>query len=83
LDKYGRLHDVSVTSGPGATLEELSKGIRNNQVGVTTINQIEALGGTVTPTPSAAIPLHCTLCGITPEEAESLFSPTFLNPIKR
>jgi len=61
-------------------VEELTKTFPNKQVGVTTIEQVEALGGRVTPSPTPNIPLHSTLSGITPEQAERLFAPTIPNP---
>jgi len=40
-------------------------------VGVTTVGDVRAAGGTVTPTPTVSNPNHCTMCGITPQKASS------------
>jgi RHS repeat-associated protein len=76
----GTLQGVSVNSAPGASFGELSSTISNGQVGVTTVGDIGAAGGTVTPAPTASNPFHCILCGITPEQAQQLFTPTIPNP---
>lgn len=83
VDADGNLQNVSVNSAPGASVTELSQGIRNNQVGVTTVGDVRQAGGDVVPSPSANNPNHCTMCGITPEKAEELFRPTIPNPSKR
>jgi RHS repeat-associated protein len=80
LDDSGNLQGVSVNSAPGASLDELTSTIPNKQVGVTTVGAIRAAGGDVTPSPTPGNPFHCTLCGITPEQAEDLFTPTVTNP---
>jgi len=58
-------------------------GIRNNQVGVTTVGAIRAAGGDVVPSPSRTNPNHATLSGLTPEQASKLFCPTRKNPSRR
>jgi hypothetical protein len=63
-------------------VEELSRGIENTQIGVTTVSKIEAAGGKVTPTPTARNPYHSDLGGITAEKAHELFTPTRRNPHK-
>lgn len=78
----GTLNGVSVNSAPGASVAELSQGIPNGQVGTTTVGEIRAAGGDVTPSPTANNPNHCTMCGITAEKAEELFNPTIKNPSK-
>lgn len=80
LDKAGKLQGVSVNSAPGASLEKLTSTIPNKQVGVTTVGKIRQAGGTVTPSPTTNNPTHCTMCGITPTQAEKLFRPTVPNP---
>ena len=80
VDEAGRLQGVSVNSAPGATLEQLTTTIPNKQVGVTTVGQVRAAGGNVIPSPTAGNPFHCTLCDITAEWAERLFTPTVRNP---
>jgi len=61
-------------------VEDLTVGIPNGQVGVTTVGEIRAAGGDVIPSATAGNPFHCTLCGISPAEAEDLFTPTIPNP---
>lgn len=80
LDSGGRLQGVSVNSAPGATIEQLTSTIPNKQVGVTTVDKIRAAGGNVIPSPTPNNPFHCTMCGITPAQAEKLFTPTIRNP---
>jgi hypothetical protein len=84
LDEAGRMQGVSVTSGNGATLEQLTARFKNKQVGVTTAGDIRRAGGTVTPDqiPNPKNPFHCTMCGLTPEQAEKLFTPTIPNPTR-
>jgi hypothetical protein len=57
-------------------------GIPHNQVGVTTVGKVRALGGDVVPSPRKRNPTHATLSGLTPEQASSLFRPTVKNPNK-
>ena len=80
IDQNGNLQGVSVNSAPGIGLQELTSTIPNKQVGVTTVGEINAAGGTVTPSPTPNNPYHCTLCGITPQQADELFRPTVPNP---
>lgn len=80
MDANGKLNGVSVNSAPDKTIEQLTVSIHNKQVGVTTVGDIRRAGGDVLPSPSSVNPNHCTLCGITPQEAESLFTPTVRNP---
>lgn len=76
----GTLNGVSVNSAPGASVEQLSQGIPNGQVGTTTVGEIRAAGGDVIPSPTANNPNHCTMCNISPQKAEELFTPTIKNP---
>jgi hypothetical protein len=80
IDEAGRLRGVSVNSAPGATLNDLTTTIPNTQVGVTTVGEVRAAGGEVIPSGSAPNPYHCTMCGVTPQQAERLFTPTVRNP---
>ncbi len=79
-DSTGKLQGVSVNSSAEKTLEQLTVGIPNKQVGVTTVGNVRRAGGNVTPSPTATNPDHCTLCGITPQQAERLMTPTKKNP---
>lgn len=78
----GLLNGVSVNSVPGLSIEELAAGIPNGKIGVTTVKEIEALGGKVVPSPNTPNPNHATLSGITAEQAEKLFNPVIKNPTK-
>ena len=71
---------VSVNSGAGKTVSELTATIPNKQVGVTTVGQIRNAGGDVKPSGNGKNPNHCDMCGITPQQAEKLFTPTIKNP---
>jgi len=90
-DKGGKLQGVSVNCGSVASLEELVNpnpktgypGIPNNQVGVTTVGKIRALGGEIVPSPTGTNRLHGTLSGLTPEQASALFRPIIPNPRRR
>jgi hypothetical protein len=72
------LQGVSVNSAAGKTTQELST-IKHGQVGVTTVGQVRQAGGTVTPSPTPNNPDHCTMCGLTPQDASKLFTPTIPN----
>lgn len=86
----GRLDGVSVNCAPAATLDKLTMpirltgypGIRNGQVGVTTVGKIREAGGEVVASPSETNPNHATLRGLTPEKASELFQPTVANPAR-
>jgi RHS repeat-associated protein len=80
IDANEKLQNVSGSSAPGKTAQQLSTSIRHKQIGVTTVGEVRAAGGQVTPSPSPNNPDHCTLCGITPAKASSLFTPTVPNP---
>ena len=87
----GLMDGVSVNCAFAATLEELTMpivvtgypGIRNGQVGVTTVGAIRTAGGDVVASPSKTNPNHATLMGLTPEKASELFRPTVANPTRR
>src|SRR5438876_1006271 len=82
VDQNGLLQNVSVNSAPDTTVEELTTTIRNGQVGVTTVDQVREAGGDVVPSARDGNPYHCTMCDITPAQAEQLFIPTIPNPNK-
>src|SRR5690606_4446374 len=75
ISTNGTLRGVSVNSASGATINELSNTIRNNQIGVTTVRDVRALGGDVVPSPTRNNPTHATLSGITPTQAQQIFIP--------
>jgi RHS repeat-associated protein len=80
LDKNGRLQGVSVNSKAGHTLEELTSTIPNKQVGVSTVDEVRKAGGNVFASPTDNNPFHATMSGITPDQAQQLFTPTIRNP---
>ena len=80
--KNGVLSGSSVNASPNASIEDLTKSFPQNQFGQTILDKIRALGGNVTPTPNSSNPFHADLNGITPQQAESLFTPTKQNPNK-
>lgn len=82
VDAAGNLQGVSVNSANGASVKELSQGIKNGEVGVSTVRDVRAAGGDVKPSPTVNNPNHCTMCGITPQKAQELFTPTVKNPSK-
>lgn len=84
----GKLRGVSVSSALGKSIAELTApddergylGIPHKQLGVTTVGQIRASGGDVSPSPTRRNPDHATLSGLTPDQASELFRPTTPNP---
>jgi len=82
INAAGLVDGASVNSKAGVSLEELSRLLPNNQIGVTTVSKIEAAGGKVDPKPTDPNPYHSHLGGITAEKAHELFTPTRRNPNK-
>ena len=76
----GKLNGVSVNAG-SVSVSELTKSIRNGQYGVTTVGEIRKLGGDVIR--DTANSYHSIMHGITPKQAESLFTPTKNNLLKK
>ena len=85
MDADGLLQGASVQSFPGKSIQELSQRqwVPQNQIGVTTLDRIRALGGDVVPDPSNWNPYHATLRGIGAVQAQQLFTPTIPNPNPR
>lgn len=75
-DSEGKLNGVSVNSAAGKTAKELTAGVRNNQVGVTTVGEVRKAGGDVVPSGRVGNETHATLKGISKETASKLFTPT-------
>ena len=75
------IRGFSVESANGLTAEELSRSpmVKNNQMGVTTVGDIRAAGGQVTPT-NGASPNHATVSGLSPAKAVELLNPPVKNP---
>lgn len=76
----GTVSGVSVNSAAGKSVNELSQTIPNGQVGTSTVGAVREAGGNVTPKPTGNNPDHCEMCGLTPKQAEKLFTPTQPNP---
>ena len=79
-DEAGNVYNVSVNSAPGRSIEELSQGIANKQIGVTTVGGIRAAGGSIQLDPLENNLFHCLIGGCTPEHFSELFTPTIKNP---
>ncbi|WP_198086381.1 RHS repeat-associated core domain-containing protein [Variovorax sp. E3] len=80
IDSAGKMCRASVNSAAGKSVQELSTGIPNPKMGVTTVGDVRRLGGDVVPDPTPKNPDHCLMCGITPAQAERLFAPVVPNP---
>jgi hypothetical protein len=66
---------------PGRSVAELSQWIAHAMVRVSTVERIQAAGGSVIPTQrSAAQPYHVTITGLTPEQFHAVFDPPIPNP---
>ena len=53
---------------------------RDRQMGATTVSEVRAAGGDVVPDPQPGNPTHAKMSGLTPSQAEKLFTPTIRNP---
>lgn len=83
VDPSGALSGVSTQSAPGASIYQLSQPFMNNMVGVTTVEKIEAAGGTIVLDGTPANPNHATVNGLTSQQLETLFSPPIPNPVPK
>jgi hypothetical protein len=91
VEADGTIQGLSVNCAAGLSVAELTApnlqtgypGIPHNQVGVTTVGTIRAVGGDVVPAPTRTNPYHAILGGLTPEQASQLFRPTMKNPNTR
>jgi RHS repeat-associated protein len=76
----------SVESAAGKSVEQLIQQSpttsRYGQVGCCTVGQIREAGGDVVST-SGQSPNHATVTGLTPQQANKLFTPTIPNPVKK
>jgi hypothetical protein len=77
----GALTGVSTQSKAGASINELAKPFKNNQIGVSTVGDIRRAGGRVTADGYGKNPNHATVDGLTATQLEQLFSPTMQNPV--
>ncbi len=82
IDSNGNLQGVSVNSAPGKSVTELSQGVPNNKVGVTTVGDVRSAGGEVTPSGTEGNPNHCTMCGVRPQKASELMQ-VIPNPARK
>ncbi|HEX3595680.1 MAG TPA: polymorphic toxin-type HINT domain-containing protein, partial [Polyangiaceae bacterium] len=80
LDAERRMQGVSVNAAE--SVEAATRQLRSGRVGVTSAGQIRSLGGEVVATPTRNDATHATMSGITPEQAEALFTPSIPNPNK-
>jgi hypothetical protein len=62
-------------------LDELAQAFKHNQVGVTTVGDIQRAGGQIVLDGTVRNPNHATINGLTAAQLEGLFSPTVLNPV--
>jgi RHS repeat-associated protein len=79
-DTAGNLSGVSVNSG--RSVEEAAQGIKNGQIGVTTVGRVRSAGGEVVRDPTAYNPGHCLINGCSAQTLSELFTPTIKNPWK-
>jgi len=77
-DSQGLLQGVSVNSG--SSIEEAAVGIKNGQIGVSTVGAVEDAGGTVEEAGTESNPGHCLIGGLSAETLSGLFTPTIPNP---
>jgi hypothetical protein len=70
----------SAESANGISFCSLCRNVTHNQIGVTTVGQIRAAGGDVVSTAGVSR-THATVTGLSPELANSLLTPTTVNPI--
>jgi len=73
IESDGTLSGISVNSANGATVEQLSQGIPNNKIGVTTVGDVRGIGGDVVPDPLPNNPNHCSMCNVDANKASDLF----------
>jgi hypothetical protein len=76
-DAKGNLSGVSV--GSGTSTEAAAAGYKNGQLGVSTVGDVRAAGGTVTRMPSIDNPGHCLNSGCSAQTLSDLFTPTIPN----
>lgn len=61
INQNGTLSGISVNSAKGASVEQLSQGIPNKQVGVSTVGKIRETGANVIKSPKPNNPCHCDM----------------------
>ncbi|MDQ2798732.1 MAG: flavoredoxin [Armatimonadota bacterium] len=80
VDRLGNLNDLSVNSALDKTVAELSAGLPNRQIGITTVGAVRAAGGEVQPDPSPRRPYHCLIGGLSAHAMHDLLTPPVPNP---
>ena len=80
VDAFGKLHGLSVNCAPDKTVAELSAGMPNRRIGVTSVGAVRAVGGEVNADPTIYNPYHCLIENIPADAAQTLFNPPVLNP---
>jgi RHS repeat-associated protein len=78
VDAEGNLWNVSVNAG--RTVREAAAGIKNKQIGETTVGAVRRAGGVVRRDPSPGNFNHCLIGGLSAGALSSLFTPTEPNP---
>jgi hypothetical protein len=73
-DAQGKLSGVSVNAAANLTLDQLTKGVPHNQVGVTTVGAINQAGGQVVPDPTKGNPNHALVSGVSAAQLSQLFT---------
>ena len=80
VDSEGALHGVSVNSAAGKIVAELSRGLLNSKICVTTVGAVRSAGGSVEPKPTLYNPDHCEINGLSAEVIHTLLMPPEDNP---
>lgn len=80
VDENGNLWGVSVNSAAGKTVTELSAGLPNTKVCVTTAGAVRTVGGSIEPKPTLYNPDHCEINGLRAEVIHKLLMPPEDNP---
>jgi hypothetical protein len=81
IDASGKLQGVSVNTGAGKTVGQLTQGLPQNKVCTTTVGEVRRAGGDVRSSPTPHNPNHGTMSGITPQKAGEILK-VISNPAK-
>ena len=80
-ERLSRDGSWSVFSGPGASLLELARSCRNNQIRRTTVHAVLAAGGSLRLSPGP--PFHHDLFGLTPDQFDAILGVPAPNPVPK
>ena len=80
-ERLSRDGSWSVFTGPGASLRELARSCRNNQIRWTTVQAILEAGGTLRRSPGP--PFHHDVYGLTARQFDAILSVPEPNPVPR